>query len=85
MSKVEAMQGPVEQQPPSVPRWAAPFVGVGGAVLGGLYVVFLPVIFPAMLLYYAGVKVARLVRGGADEVAAHAEAKAAAPERRPPR
>ncbi len=59
----QALEGPVEQQPKHVPRWAAPFVGVGGALVGGLYVVFLPVIFPAMLLYYAGVKVVRLVRG----------------------
>ncbi len=78
----QALEGPVEQQSKSVPRWAAPFVGVGGAVVGGLYVVFLPIIFPAMLIYYAGVKVARLVRGSAGELA-RAEA-AGPPDRRPP-
>jgi hypothetical protein len=84
MTREQTLEGPVEAQQRQVPRWAAPFLGVGGAVVGGLYVVFMPVIFPAMLLYYAGVKVVRLVRGGADELAARAEAKARAPERRPP-
>ncbi len=77
----QVLEGPVEQQPKSVPRWAAPFVGVGGAVVGGLYVIFLPIIFPAMLLYYAGVKVVRLVRGSAGELSA---AETAAAERRRP-
>jgi hypothetical protein len=84
MTRESALEGPVEQLPKPVPRWAHPFLGVGGAVVGGLYIVFMPVIFPAMLLYYAGVKVVRLVRGGADELASQAEAKATAPERRPP-
>jgi hypothetical protein len=83
MSKVEAMQGPVEQPATSVPRWAAPFVGVGGAVVGGLYVVLMPVIFPAMLVYYVGVKVVRLVRGSAGELAPGATAAAATSSRRP--
>ena len=68
-----------------MPRWAHPFLGVGGAIVGGLYVVFMPFIFAGMVIYYVGVKVARLVRGGADELASQAEAKAAAPpSRRPP-
>jgi len=84
MTTDSALEGPVEQQPKAVPRWAQPFLGIGGAVVGGLYIVFMPVIFPAMLVYYAGVKVMRLVRGGAHGLASQAEAKAAAPERRPP-
>ena len=80
MTKTETLD---EKQPRGVPRWAAPFVGVGGAIVGGLYVVFMPFILGGMVLYYAGVKVARLVRGSAGELAT---AKAAAPaDRQPPR
>jgi hypothetical protein len=77
----DAMEGPVEPQGKQVPRWAMPFVGVGGAVVGGLYVIFMPFILGGLVLYYAGVKVARLVKGSAGELAA---AKAPA-DRGPPR
>ena len=73
-----------EEKPRGVPRWAAPFVGVGGAIVGGLYVVFMPFILGGMVLYYAGVKVARLVRGSAGELAP-AEAAPAPPDRQPRR
>jgi uncharacterized membrane protein HdeD (DUF308 family) len=69
MTKTDAMEGPMEQ-PKQVPRWAMPFVGVGGALVGGLYVIFMPFILGGMVLYYAGVKVARLVKGTSGELAA---------------
>jgi hypothetical protein len=84
MTKPDALEVPMEQQPKPVPRWAMPFVGVGGAVVGGLYVIFMPFILGGMVLYYAGVKVARLVRGSAGELAP-AKATSAPSDRRPPR
>ena len=85
MTRDEALDGPVAAQPGSVPRWAAPFLGIGGAIVGGLYVIFMPVIFAGMAVFYAGVGVGRLVKAGARRLAPHATAEAVTPpSRRPP-
>jgi hypothetical protein len=78
----QALSGSADTSFRPVPPWAAPFVGVGGAILGGLYVVFMPVIFAGMTLYYAGVGVGRLVRAGSRRLAANNGATDAPP---PPR
>jgi hypothetical protein len=85
MTTDRSLEGPVEAHDRQVPRWAAPFVGVGGAIVGGLYVVFMPFIFSGMILYYAGVGVGRLVKAGARKLAPRGEmATETPPSRRPP-
>jgi predicted lipid-binding transport protein (Tim44 family) len=85
MTRDEALEGPAATPPGSVPRWVAPFLGVGGAIVGGLYVIFMPVIFAGMAVFYAGVGIGRLVKAGARRLAPPAAAEAVTPpSRRPP-
>lgn len=83
MTKDSALEGPVEAPQRPAPRWATPFLGVGGAIVGGLYVIFMPFILGGMVLYYAGVGVGRLVKAGTRKLAPRAKAASRLSDRPP--